>query len=676
MSHITAAPRLAARPRAAHELFARLLGALRDWRLPLLAALCALGLLLAAQAPLRFSFSVGHDGGPQTDRPFLQGFRPAELTSLDNRWRWSFPEASVVVPGVGARPLVVSFRVVAHRQDFQPDAPPTVLTVASGAGAPVPLTLQRGLPRRYQLYVPAQAVAGGTLRLGLSTERWQNAGDERAELGVAIGGPLTLDEAGGRRPILPGAEILSLTLATALLWLACRAADIRPNTALWGLLALLAVTVLLALLTPPRLASSARWALEAALIALGAAAAGALLIPPLLARWRIPVTPRALRWLVLLVAVSFTIKYGGQFHPVAMRGDLQLHVHRFSRTVSGEVYIPAQHRGLPFPFPSGWYAGIAPLTLTGAPVRDLFEITAGLFEATAVVLVYIMLARVTGSAAGGLLGALIYTVSPVWMLNVWWAFHTQVASQWFLLALMTLLVVRWPDYDDPLVWGWAVALLVLVSLSHIGSFLNLGAAAVVALPWLWLRARSPAERRAARLLLWAGVAAGLFVVLFYYSAFAGKIATQITGIAAEGMVGVTEKPPVPRDVLLRSLWQDGLIEHYGFFIVALGVAGAALASLWPRERAGALPPLLWATFIVVFLQAMLPLATQSSVTTRYLTFAGWAFTAGATVAGLALWRRGPAGRVALTAMLAYAAWVSAEIWIGAMALNAWPAEPF
>ena len=59
-----------------------------------------------------------------------------------------------------------------------------------------------------------------------------------------------------------------------------------------------------------------------------------------------------------------------------------------------------------------------------------------------------------------------------------------------------------------------------------------------------------------------------------------------------------------------------------------------------------------------------------------LTFGGWAFTVGATVAGLRLWRAGTGGRAALVAMLAYAAWVSAEIAVGAMALNAWPAEPF
>lgn len=676
MSHLTAAPRLAAAPRAASELLERLWSALRDWRLPLLAALCAAAILLAYQLPLRFAFQVGSDGGPATDRPFLSGFLPAELTTWDDSWRWSRPEASVAVPGVGRRPVVVGFAVRSHRQDWLPDAGPTLLELDTGAGPPVAIALRPGAAR-YEIYVPAEAMAGGALRMSLRTEGWENPGDERGALGVAVGGDLTIHEAGARRPIWPGGGVLAAyPAAVALLWLAARAAGLGPNAALGVGLAALALIALAAAGAAPRLATSARWAVEAGLIALGSTVAGALAVPPLLRRWGVPTTPASLRWLLLLVALAFTVKYGGQLHPAAMRGDLQLHIHRFSRTVSGEVYIPAQHRGLPFPFPSGWYAGIAPLTLTGAPLGNLFEITAGLFEAAAVVLVYILLARVTGGAAGGLLGAIVYTVSPVWMLNVWWQFHTQIASQWFLLALVTLMVVRWPDYDDPLTLGWITALFILVCLTHIGSFINTGVAGLIALPWLWLRARSPAARRGAQRLLLAGAGAALFVGLFYYSAFWDKIAEQIAGVAAEGMVGVTEKAPVPRAELLWSLWHDGLIEHYGFFVAALGLAGAALVSLDPRQREGLLPPMLWATFAVVALQALLPLATQSSVTTRYLTFGGWAFTVGATVAGLRLWRAGPGGRVALAAMLAYAAWVSAEIAVGAMALNAWPAEPF
>lgn len=682
MSHLSpgyagAAPRAAARPRATHELFARIRGALRDWRLPLIVALCIAGLLAVYQLPLRFAFQVGRDGGPVTDQPFLRGFRAAELVTWEQSWRWSLPEAAIVVPGVGHRPVAISFEVVSHRQLWLPDAPPTVVELDSGLGPPASITLRRE-PAHYLIYLPAGALPDGTLRLALTTEGWQNPGDERDELGVALGNLLSVRAPGAAgAPVWPGGGLLlAYPTALALLWIAARAAGVAPNTALGMLLALLAAILLLALGAAPRLAASARWAVEASLIALAAALAGAVLIPPLLARLGAPASSRTIAWLALLIAVSFAIKYGGQLHPVAMRGDLQLHIHRFSRTVSGEVFIPAQHRGLPFPFPSGWYAGIAPLTLTGAPLGTLFEVTAGLFEASAVLLIYLLLARVTGSTAGGLLGALIYTISPVWMLNVWWGFHTQVASQWCLLALVTLLVLRWPAYDDPLVVGWLATLFILVSLTHIGSFINTGLAAAIALPWLWLRARTPAERAGVRRLLLAGLAAALFVGLFYYSAFAGLIAEQLAGVASEGMVGITEREPASRAVLLASLWQDGLVEHYGFFLVVLGLAGAALVSIDPRTRHGVLPPLLWATFAVVLFQALLPLVTLSSVTTRYLTFGGWAFTLGATVATLRLWHRGLIARIVVGAMLAYVAWVALEIAIGAMALNAWPAEPF
>jgi hypothetical protein len=675
MSFSSVAQRLAAPTRLAHELLTRARGAILDWRLPLLIALTLAGLLCAYQLPLRFSFQVGRDGGASTDRPFLEGFRTAEIITWDESWRWTLPEAAVIVPGVGERPLIVGMEIVSHRQHWQPDAPPTLVQVDLGAGPATTITLRRD-PARYLLYVPAEATAGGTLRIGLATEAWQNAGDQRDELGIAVGNHLTVANAGRAAFVWPGADVMAaFPAALALLWVGVRVIGFRPNDALAMLLAMLAVVLLLALGAAPRLAASGRWAIECGLIFLGAALVAALIVPPLLARAGASADPATLRWLVLLVALSFTLKYGGQLHPVAMRGDLQLHIHRFSRTVSGEVYIPAQHRGLPFPFPSGWYAAMAPLLLTGLPLGMVFELTAGLFEATAVLLVYLLLARITSGPAGGLLGATIYAISPVWLLNVAWGFHTQIASQWFLLALVTLLVTRWPRYDA-LAWGWMVALFILVSLGHIGSFINTGLVGLVALPWIWLAARSPEERAGARSLLWAGVATALFVGLFYYGAFAGLIGEQLAGVASEGMTGVTEREPVARSVLLASLWQDGLIEHYGFFVVALGLAGAALLSLDRVRRRGPLVPLLWSTFAVVLLQALLPLATQSSVTTRYLTFGGWAFTVGATVAGLRLWRQGPAGRLALAAMLAFVAWLSLEVWVGAMALNAWPAEPF
>lgn len=309
------------------------------------------------------------------------------------------------------------------------------------------------------------------------------------------------------------------------------------------------------------------------------------------------------------------------------------------------------------------------------PPGALLELAAGALEAAAVALAYLLLARVTGSAAGGLLGATIYAITPVWMLAFAWSFHPQIASQLLVLALAALVVLRWPDYRPPLALGWVAALLTLVLLSHISAFLNTVAVAALALPWLLARAAGPRERRGGLRLLAAGAGALAFVGLCFYGAFAPLIAAQLGAVAAGGLAEATARAPAARGALLASLWRDGIVGHYGFFLAPLGLAGAALLAL-DRRKGGALVPLLWATLAVVLLQALLPLATQSSVTTRYLTYGGWAITVGATIAGRRLWRRGPAARATLAAALAYVAWITAEVWLGAMTLNSWPAEPF
>lgn len=668
-------------PRGARRATIDMLRSLLDWRPLLLAALTLLGLLAVFQLPLAYDFQIGIDRGEGTDRPFLSGFRDPELVTWEDSWRWTLPEAAVTVPGVGGRPLLVSFEVVSHRQHWEPGAPQPVLSVELGAGPPVRIPLRFEVSR-YELYVPAAAVRDGTLRLRLSTEGWVNPSDPRGELGVALGRRFRIASAPGGGLAWPGGGALAAyPAAMALLFLAVRAVGFGRDRAALLLLAPLLALLALAALAPPRVAASGGWAVQAAALALAAAGACALAVPPLLRRYDLDPGPALLPWLLLLTALSFALKYGGQLHPVSMPGDLQLHINRFSFTMWGQVYIPAQHRGLPFPFPSGWYILVAPLLLTGAPLPVIFEVTAGLAEAASVLLFYALVARVSGSRLGGLLAALIHTVSPIPMMNVWWSFQTQVGTQLLTLILLTVMILGWPSYGATrgaraLTLGWVAALLVAVSLGHIGAFINTGLVGLAAIPWLWLRARTPEERAGARRLLWAGLVAAAFVVAFYYSAFGAMIAEQLGGVAQGGLLGVTEREPLPREVWLRALWAEGLLGLNGFFLVPFGLAGALLISWSARYRAGIVGPLIWLTFAVGLSQAVLPLITLSTITTRWLTFAGWALTVGGAVAALRLSRRGRAGRAVTWLALAYVAWVTLEVWVTAMALNKPPLEPF
>src|SRR5262245_54712249 len=201
-------------------------------------------------------------------------------------------------------------------------------------------------------------------------------------------------------------------------------------------------------------------------------------------------------------------------------------------------------------------------------------------------------------------------------MTTWFAFETQVAAQWFSIALIALLVLAWPFYDDRRVWWLSLLLLLLVFLGHIGLFINVTLLGVLAAPLLWLRAQNNQERRAAGRLLLAGVVAVAFAMLFFYSAFAQLIAEQLSGVAAGGLNSATGRNPIPRATTLWVTWQGGLITHFGFFPVLLAIPGALLLG-FSRGRAGsawpALRALLWMTLLVSVGQAILPLITLSSI---------------------------------------------------------------
>jgi hypothetical protein len=75
-------------------------------------------------------------------------------------------------------------------------------------------------------------------------------------------------------------------------------------------------------------------------------------------------------------------------------------------------------------------------------------------------------------------------------------------------------------------------------------------------------------------------------------------------------------------------------------------------------------------------QAVLPLITLSTLTTRYLMFAAWAVSLAAAPILLRLWRRGWTGRLAVLAMAAFVCWGTLVLWVGALAFNLAPPEPF
>lgn len=650
--------------------------ALLNWRLPVLLALSLVLAVLCTQFPFTYTFIAGKERGPQSDLPFLQGFKAAEAADAIGRWRWSNPTASISIPALGQRSSILSMHIISHRGQWAPAAAPTVLYVRLGRAGTLPITLRpEGV--RYQFYVPAHALADGNLEVGLATQGWQNPLDRRGNMGVALGEQVTLASIAPQGFVLPSTRLLvNWTLCLLLLWLMLGWLTFPPAQRLLLLLPLALIFPLLLLVEAPRLGFGTGWYTHIALISLATAGICIVSVPPLLRRLNLLPSPSVLRWLLLLIVLSFALKYGSRLYPESMPGDVQLHVNRYLTTVEGEVYIRAQHRGLPFPFPNGLYILVAPFTLTGLGPHFLFELFDGIFEATTVLLLYLLVARVSNSLHLGLLAAATYALTAGGHMVAWFAFATQVSAQWFTVLLVTVLVFRWPHQRDKFTWAVVVLLLVQVFLAHIGQFINLGLVGIGLIPVLWWRASTTEERQGVLWLASAGAAAGAFVALFYYTAFWDLIMEQVTGVATQGMNEVTGRDPIPRAVTLRTLWEGGLIDHFGFFPVLLALIPGLFILASPRLRGSLLPPLIWLSFLVSIWQAILPLITLNSITTRWLMFSAWAIAVAGAWGLLRLLRRGRSAQLVALAMASYVCWITLVVWADALALRLPPIEPF
>jgi len=293
-----------------------------------------------------------------------------------------------------------------------------------------------------------------------------------------------------------------------------------------------------------------------------------------------------------------------------------------------------------------------------------------------VLLIYMAVARLAQSARLGFFAALTCTLTAVGHMNTWYSFQTQLSTQLYSALLLCLLVLRWPTYQGWAIWGGMMMLFTLIFLGHIGSLINIACVGLLIIPLLWWRARDAQERRGVLQILGAGAVAAAFASLFYYSAFWDLVITEIGKVTTVGLNGVTGRPPVPRSEILSVIWNEGLTVHYGMFPVILALVGAVMISRSSRYRHTILPPLIWLTFVVALGQGLLPLITRSSITTRWLTFAGWAICVASAFVFEALWRRGLAARAVVVSMYAFIAWQTAVVWADALFLRLPPPEPF
>lgn len=681
------------------RLGAALAAEARAWRMALsqpvfylLMGLLALGLIFAPNLPLVYSIDVGRGEGYGGDLPYLRDFNTSERNHL-GAFRWTADASTIVVPGVGRRTLLVQLAGMPLAAETFAQAPQR-LEVWSGAErlAVLPLRMEGG---NYRLMVPARLLPDGDLTLTLRSATFTPPDDPR-RLGMPLD-RIQVASLAGEWPVAPNWEAVGRWLLAGLFaWATLlRALGPLPTGRRWAAVAmagLALLTLLAAVLDLPRWAFGAQAVLTPTLLGYGLA----LLLRPALrglaARLRIPLPAVALAGLTLIVVVAFGLRYGGRLYPESMPGDIGFHNNRFEELVYGRVYLLSRNRGVDFPYPPGPYLLAAPFTLSGFQPTTILPFGAALIEALSAVLVYALVARGAPGvgARTALLAAAIYVFTAAGFMTSWWSFSTHIYTQFAALLLVTVTVLTLGDGSRAPVRAWPLigVAMTLVFLGHFGFFINtaLLGAMLTALVWLasW---RGVSWARALRwpLTLTYG-AALLFALVCFYSAYLWLFLFQAQATATGGLTGLADRDPVERTVLWQVLWEAGLIQHFGFFPLALALPGLALL-IGRVRRAGAAgfagpPPgltltaLMAGSFLISAGFALLPFITLSTQSTRWLMFSAWAVAVGAALAAHALWRCGRAGRLAVVAMGGFVVWNTAVFWLGPMLWRIRPPEPF
>ena len=366
--------------------------ALSAWQLYTLLIVLLAGLLVAIQLPLHYCIDVGVGEGYGGDLPMLQGFNDAEHDEHGS-YRWTTDGARIVLPGIGVRALLVKLH-------FFPVGPqvmavgPKEIEVWSNDERLATLPV-RPEGASYSLPIPTEAVANGNLALTIRTATFAPGGDDPRRLGTPLNQieVTSLDAPGFAWPNL---DMTVAWLATTLiLWALVLRAGFAPRHALLLIGISAAFALLAAALDPPRFAFGALPALVTAALAYGLVVvlrATLLWLSSQQSPYQLPLDAVDLRWLLIVVAVAFGLRYGGRLYPESMGGDIGFHYNRMTEVIKGRIFILSRNRGVDFPYPSGPYIVLLPFMLLGIDPHTVLQLGAALVEALSAVLVYALVA--------------------------------------------------------------------------------------------------------------------------------------------------------------------------------------------------------------------------------------------------------------------------------------------
>jgi len=464
---------------------------------------------LAWQVP--FSYTLDSANELKLDQPFLHNFNVDESTPDHLLFRWSKGEGTVDFPGVGKH--AYRYEITAANA-YMPNSPYVLYAnetkIAEGIFEP-------GI-KTYSFDIPADAVAGrnGNLRLtlhvaGVIPAQVNPASKDDRELGFPFFSARVTPI--GDNPVVPPFTQLGwLVGATMLAYFIFARAGFAPWKAA-GAAAVLALVPVGVVASPgarpwltifsQEIAFACGWALIFVVLA----------DIPMQRVWRIGWERR---WVLSIFSMTLALHLAGLLHPqtgtyVNKIVDIGFHLNRYAtlwdRGLWWDKITSGEWGNRPTYYPELTYLLIGPFNALIPDRRLLLLAWMTTFEASRSLLAFYLVKKVTGQSRAGVLAAFFMAVLPVSTLSLAWGQVANLMGEWFIMAALCLVAVKWDNLRRP--WTFALLTLALFGsfMVHPGEVVVSGVVFLAIGVVLWLRRES---RKQAGVML---VAFGLAVVL-------------------------------------------------------------------------------------------------------------------------------------------------------------------
>ncbi len=470
-------------------------------------------LLLALAWQVPFSYTLDSANELQLDQPFLHNFNFFERTPDGQGFRWTKGEGTVDFPGVGKH--AYRYEITAAG-GITPNAPYVLYAnetkIAEGKLEPGQKT--------YTFDIPADAVAGrnGNLRLVFQVAGVVPGKGESRELGFPFFSARVTPVGDG--PVVPPFTQLGWLIGAVMLaYFIFARAGFAPwkAAAAAGVIALVPVGVVASPGARPWLTIFSQeitfafgWALVFVVLA----------DIPLRQVWEFGWERR---WVLSIFGVALALHLAGLLHPqtgtnVNKIVDIGFHLNRYAtlwdRGIWWNKITSGEWGNRPTYYPLTTYLLMGPFNLLIPDRRLLLLGWMITFEASRALLAFYLVKKVTGQGRAAVLAAFFMAVLPVSTLALAWGEVANLMGEWFILAALCLVAVKWDRLGRPWIFGLLTLALFGSFMVHPGEVVVSGVVFLVIGVIFWLRRES--RKQATVMLAAFGLAVFLAIASYHW----------------------------------------------------------------------------------------------------------------------------------------------------------------